>query len=379
MPKHIHEKIREKFSIPKTKHNSANDLPNHLKVSYNNINSLNWGKQVDSLNLDDIRTVILNEQLGNLKVEPDAIFNFDDNYYVKCKWYPSDSRNQFDMNAKNPVIKSVMKKIGWIDENNQPASIDYKLNNQGWRCKNFNKLDQDGIIFLGCSNTFGVGVREEDTFAKIVSEKFNKECLNLGVPGKGLDILALYVSIFLKNEIDINKISAMVIFLPPPGRVINFDYKFGRLVLDQLQNDPLITDSRYYEYKDFKDLNNNLLNDELISDFHSSNITYDTPIEKIEEFLKTDFGKKLHRRRSEILEEFVLLKENAFLREVLSINTIKSFCLEHNIPLVVQSMTDLDIAGPSTDDLARDMAHFGPATHNNIAQSIISKLRLIIK
>lgn len=379
MAKSISDKIRENFSIPKPKDSSANDLPNHLKVSYNNINSLNWGKQADYLNIDDLRAVILEEQLGSLKIDPNAIFNFDENYYVKSKWYPSDSEDQFDMNTKNPVIKSLMKKIGWIDENDQPAPIDYKLNKQGWRCKNFDRLDNDGIIFLGCSNTFGVGVREEDTFAKVVSEKFNKECLNLGVPGKGLDILALYVSIFLQKEIDINKISAVVIFLPPPGRVINFNYKFGRLVLDQLQNDPLITDSCFYEHKDFKDVNNNLLNDELIGDFQSSNINHNTPIEKVEQFLKTDFGKKLHKRRSEILEEFVLIKENAFLREVLSINTIRSFCLEHNIPLVVQSMTDIDLAGPSGDDLARDMAHFGPTTHNNIAQSIISKLQLIIK
>ena len=58
-----------------------------------------------------------------------------------------------------------------------------------------------------------------------------------------------------------------------------------------------------------------------------------------------------------------------------SINSIKCFCLDNNIPLLV-------IEGSPTiatkDDWARDMRHFGKQTHSNIANDIISKLQLYI-
>jgi hypothetical protein len=68
-------------------------------------------------------------------------------------------------------------------------------------------------------------------------------------------------------------------------------------------------------------------------------------------------------------------KENNFIRDLHSINSIKCFCLENNIPLIVQEGSPT-IA--TKDDWARDMRHFGKQTHTNISKDIISKLGIYL-
>jgi len=68
-------------------------------------------------------------------------------------------------------------------------------------------------------------------------------------------------------------------------------------------------------------------------------------------------------------------QENNFKRDILATNTIKLFCLEHNIPLVIKQST-ARIA--TAIDFARDMMHFGPKTHSNIAKDIIAALNIYL-
>ena len=59
-----------------------------------------------------------------------------------------------------------------------------------------NKED-DAIMFLGDSYTFGIGVGDEDNFAYKVSQQQGKACWNLGNPGGGnQEIVLLLESIF---------------------------------------------------------------------------------------------------------------------------------------------------------------------------------------
>lgn len=66
--------------------------------------------------------------------------------------------------------------------------IEYSLNMKGHRSKDVAYLNlKDYILFLGCSQTFGVGNRLEDTYPFLLSQKLNCDYYNLAIGGAGSD------------------------------------------------------------------------------------------------------------------------------------------------------------------------------------------------
>ena len=106
---------------------------------------------------------------------------------------------------------------------------------------------------LGCSFTFGVGLPIEDTFTQKVADHFDLENFNLSTPGRGLDFLSLYVSLFLQHELNPELIKAIVVYLPPPGRETIFSYKGDLLGMADLHND-VLNDSGWYTDSTISDL-----------------------------------------------------------------------------------------------------------------------------
>lgn len=375
MAKYIHEKIGTKFK----KNHSPNSfskrqemsLPLHLRDVYTSSDIFDT---TDSIDIEEIRLSIIQEQLGSIdKNEVKSFEPNSDNYSLKTKWYPGDTLETFERNISDSTMKSLMQKIGWCDNEGNPTEIEYNLNKYGWRCKDFDKVTDKSIVFLGCSNTFGVGLNETDTFASVVSKKFNKESINLGCPGKGLDILSLYVSLFFEQEFDISKISAVVIFLPPTGRVLSFNKHHNQLVINQLQNDPLYPTNFYKDIKNIQPLE--YLNDEIMGKTHDLDIKDTDTIDDIKAKCNSAYYNELHKFRSAVWENHLYTPENNFYRDILNVNCIKLFCTENNIPLVVMNHLHFN---PSDMDFARDMAHFGKKTHNEIANALISKLELLL-
>jgi len=88
--------------------------------------------------------------------EMSHIFNFN------------EDNSPYDKNAK-PV---------WADSHSY--HVDYTHNSYGYRCDEFNNQK---IMFLGCSNTYGVGSNIESTWPNILSKKLNLDYINLGTPG----------------------------------------------------------------------------------------------------------------------------------------------------------------------------------------------------
>ena len=88
----------------------------------------------------------------------------------------------------NSELYQRVKASGWIEEgstqsNSKIKRISYRLNSYGFRCDSeFNKKGK-GILFLGCSDTFGWAQHKERTWPWLVSNHFNTFCWNLGVPG----------------------------------------------------------------------------------------------------------------------------------------------------------------------------------------------------
>jgi len=101
--------------------------------------------------------------------------------------------------------------------------ITYSYNNYGHRCKNIDELNFDNyILFLGCSNTEGIGLHLEHTYANIVSSQLNCDYYNMSLGGSGLDILLYnliaWLSVFDKAP------KAIIVQWPNTVRVATIDH-----------------------------------------------------------------------------------------------------------------------------------------------------------
>lgn len=107
-----------------------------------------------------------------------GIFGYVDKLQT-FKWCGSDHYENYKVRLeKNP---------NWEFAN---EDIRYSLNDYGHRCRvtseiNFNNY----ILFLGCSHTMGVGLKLEDTFPFIVSQKLELDYYNLSMGASGPDIV----------------------------------------------------------------------------------------------------------------------------------------------------------------------------------------------
>lgn len=91
-----------------------------------------------------------------------GIFKFDN----------TDSKKNYKINKK--------KKIAMHD-------ISYTLNSQGYRCPEFEKIDwKNSTITLGCSNTFGVGVDDKETYSSKLQGLLDIPVVNLGMVGSSV-------------------------------------------------------------------------------------------------------------------------------------------------------------------------------------------------
>jgi hypothetical protein len=103
----------------------------------------------------------------------------------------SDTKESYLINLKRK------KNTNWVYEN---LDIIYNYNDAGHRCKSVKDLDTENyILFCGCSNTEGIGVRLEDSFPYLVSKELNLDYYNLGVGSTGLDVLEYNLFTWLKN------------------------------------------------------------------------------------------------------------------------------------------------------------------------------------
>jgi hypothetical protein len=93
-------------------------------------------------------------------------------------WLPSDSRENFKKNLKlNPEL---LKKLGWTGKN-----IMYKTDKYGFR-NDADFSDDYYNLALGCSNTFGIGVNEQDVWYNHLKKHFSEPFYNAGIPGGSL-------------------------------------------------------------------------------------------------------------------------------------------------------------------------------------------------
>jgi hypothetical protein len=119
----------------------------------------------------------------------DNIIYGTDEHNLYFRELGSDTESNFLQNLKK-------QPNDWIYRNKK---INYLRNNLGHRCKELDKLDNDFILFLGCSITEGVGLAIEDTYPFLLSKKLNLDYYNLGIGGTGIDVLSMNLSLWFSN------------------------------------------------------------------------------------------------------------------------------------------------------------------------------------
>ena len=94
----------------------------------------------------------------------------------------------------------------------ESGKIQYNINSQGFRGPDFNNV---GVVALGCSITFGVGVSEQDIWPNILSTELGLNIANVSKPAGSPDTCFRFASYWLP----LLKPKYVVYLEPPVGRL----------------------------------------------------------------------------------------------------------------------------------------------------------------
>jgi len=133
------------------------------------------------------------------------------NLLVTNTWCSTDNQAKFDINCE----KDVSFKMYWTSDENQ---FGYHINRYGYRVSPKEETwtkDQDNIMFVGCSHTFGIGVDWKDTFVAKIGEHLNTNIMNLGSPGGSLDLSYRLASLWVPYI----KPKKLFLYTPPWPRI----------------------------------------------------------------------------------------------------------------------------------------------------------------
>lgn len=130
-------------------------------------------------------------------------------------------------------------------------SFEYQINPQGFRGKDFNEFNKNNIniLFGGCSQTLGVGLPEENTWYKKLSDKVNTlhngrtvDFYNISVNGSSIELIVKNTIAFIKKG---NIPDYIFLFLPESSRTMSFNKDENQFDL-YLPNAALDKEKKYY-------------------------------------------------------------------------------------------------------------------------------------
>jgi hypothetical protein len=227
------------------------------------------------------------------------------------KWSSTDTRGKYEKNTLTPSGRLKMQKNGY-DEN----SITYNSDKHGLRNDpniDWSSLDKPIIMSLGCSYTEGIGLREEEIWASVLSKKMGCKLFNAGVAGGSAD--------------NAFRIARELIPLYKPYAVFHLVTHTSRLeILSQEQIDcntawqfgPWDMDGHYAEYS---------------------------------KVVTSDLALQLQQERNRLA-----------IAHICHINNVKYIDCEYD-----EIMPEVRKLSSPYDDRARDLAHPGRNCHNKIA------------
>lgn len=221
----------------------------------------------------------------------------------------------------------------------------YHFNSKGYRCDEFNQLAELPILFLGCSNTLGLGLPIENVWAHVLCNHIREKTKaripywNLSKNGSSIDLQFL----LLEKYIDQLK-PKFIFFLVPPiyRRMLYFkDWFFSR---------------QFTEEQDFLTFPGEL------NDLTAYYVDESTALYESHKHLLLINGLCARHDTRLFYQHWENMNDDEldFLKE-------RSRSYTH--------MTQLETPFPFPIDRARDRAHHGPATHKIFADNIWDEVK----
>lgn len=194
--------------------------------------------------------------------------------------------------------------------------LTYNVNEDGFRSDSFE--GENGIVFLGCSLTYGYGLEEWEVWPWIVGKHFQTKVWNLSLTGHGDDTSFIVAQKWIPKL----KPKLVCMLTPPPGRYIFFDTPFD-----------------------------------------------DTTLWRIVQ----------REKKREMKYPFLFSSKQMYLQSLKNILAIKSICDSFEIPFILKSAEDTIEGGLFKKskfgyDLAKDGLHPGPEWQKKKANEFINQI-----
>ena len=127
------------------------------------------------------------------------------------EWFSVDSQEEY-----NRVVKTMPD-----DWEYRSKPITYKLNKQGYRTQEWEDIDwSSSTVMIGCSNTFGLGIREEETACSILENETKSPFINLGVVGSSNHLMFYNSMKLLEHNIRPKRV---ILLFSDPSRYTHFN------------------------------------------------------------------------------------------------------------------------------------------------------------
>lgn len=115
--------------------------------------------------------------MATLALFPNEFPSMVDRLGTTTHWMSTDSEEAFKANVNN------------ISSYYRSADITYTHNEHGYRTRSFKSLPKKFGLAMGCSHTYGIGVREQDTWHAELSRLCGLQFLNLGTESHGIQAI----------------------------------------------------------------------------------------------------------------------------------------------------------------------------------------------
>lgn len=213
-----------------------------------------------------------------------------------------------------------------IDWHYRTKNIVYNVNKYGYRNKDFVDVDwASSIVVLGCSNIFGVGLAEDETFCYFLNKKTDIEVVNLG-----------YAS--CSNELIVNNLACVINNFHIPKAIIIFWTSLDRLM------------------------------------FFHKNTTFNVGQWSLN---KKNKHYAIFRK---LLYDINISKENLCTKNYLLLKQAEAMCknktILFNYSFMFHTANELEIDFVKIDDFSRDLMHPGKESNKNIANEVSYRLKM---
>ena len=231
------------------------------------------------------------------------------------EWLPTDTKESFERLCQNPAHRAYFESMGW----DKPGAITYKINSQGFRCKEF--VDNEPyMVALGCSFTVGIGLPLETIWPELVGKELGLRVANLAWGGNSAD------TCYRMAEYWVPKLRPKLVAMlaPPQDRV--------ELLLDEQS----LTQLRHVP----------------IDVYMPGSMDYNTT--------------------GDFLKHWFINEQNGWINQRKNIRAIKHLCAELNIPCIILRAHDYMMGAREDIGYARDALHGGLIAHQIISKKILN-------